>query len=209
MKLISPLDASGYNEGTRKQLLIWISLVIFILIASSAALNTYLNRNYDKDNEMKADTIYVGKGVKEIQIGDPIENIIKEYGDPERRVDTENAIWLIYRNDRGVDILLSNVTKKVIEIRFNEGFQGEMEGGISIGDNLDEIYHSISNPKVIIDENLSDSQSYIAGSDRVLYRRIDENGDIALYKYIDSERGVLFWADGNKVIIQIVVFNPY
>jgi hypothetical protein len=44
------------------------------------------------------------------------------------------------------------------------------------------------------------------GTDRVLYEQVID-GNITAYKYIDAERGILYWFNLNKELTQIVVFK--
>ena len=152
--------------------------------------------------------IYPGYGTKSIRIGDPIDEIYDQFGDPEDEVETENTIWLNYWNSHGIDFLVANDTGEVIEIRFREGYDGELEGGVSVGDPIQKAFDEISDPREIYDTNYSQTHESVYGGYGILYRQLGEDGNITSYKYIDNQKGVLFWADENEEIIQIVIFKP-
>ncbi len=154
-------------------------------------------------------TIHEGVGLDSIKIGDDLDKITGLYGEPENRFDSDDTIWLGYREKEGVDFLLNKQTEEVIEIRFNPGFLGSLENGLSIGSMLDEVLNLSDGALTTVKINLSEAQNYSMGWDRVLYEVIDGTGETVSYKFIDAKKGILFWFDSNGISTQIVVFNPY
>mgnify|MGYP006297097205 FL=1 len=182
--------------------------VSLILILSFFAIIFGDPDRIDEKEGMEEGIIYPGIGIKTVRIGDPIGIVYDEFGDPVNEIETGETIWLNYRDPHGIDFLISNYTNRVLEIRFQEGYAGELKGGVSIGDTLEDGFDAVSNPEEIRDTNYSQTHESVYGGDRILYRQIGEGGNITAYKYIDQENGVVFWADESESITQIVVFDP-
>lgn len=188
------------DKSTMKRIV--LPLIIFVIVA--LLILSYLRLPVeDEDN----DIIYEGKGLDSIQIGDDLDKIIDQFGEPEDRVDSDNSIWLSYRENEGIDFVLSNQTERIIEIRFNLGFSGSLSNGISIGSNLDDVLNNSGGANIRVQTNYSEAQDLTYGIDKVLYEQTID-GDITAYKFIDAKKGILYWFDSNQKITQIVVFNP-
>lgn len=196
------------KTSRKKQSIIIISLISLTILIAVILFLFFFSFGDGNSDRMEKGKIYLGKGILEIQIENSINNVYTEFGDPDTRVDTESTIWLVYWDDYGMDILISNYSKKVIEIRFNEAFPGEMEDGITVGDDLNIAFDVISRPKEIFDGNYSVTHQSLYGDDRVLYRQIGDDGNVSAYKYSDNRNGVIFWADENQIITQIVIIKP-
>jgi hypothetical protein len=183
-----------------------ISVVVIVAVICSISVGLLLLGGEEKEDN---NTIYGGIGLTSIKIGDDLDKILSIYGDPENRVDSSDTIWLGYREKEGIDFLLNKQTEEIIEIRFNPGFQGSLENGISIGSKLDEVLNLSGGATTNVRVNVSEAQNYSYGWDRVLYEVVDVAGETISYKFIDAKKGILFWFDSNGVLTQIIVFNPY
>ncbi|MDG6225813.1 MAG: hypothetical protein QCI82_09915 [Candidatus Thermoplasmatota archaeon] len=177
--------------------------IIFLIIAAGVLSFLILG-----ESEQHEADIIPGEGLKEVKIGEDLDKVMEIFGQPDERADLENWIWISYRQGRGIDFLFSNETKRVMEIRINEGFEGSLEGGISIGDDLEKVFLTMGPPLKRIDLSKGEIENHPEGGDRVLYGQHDGSGTIEAYKYIDENRGILFWADPDMTILQIVVTEP-
>ncbi len=182
-----------------------ISVVVIVIVISSIFAGLLL---LDEEKKEVNNTIYEGVGISSIKIGDDLDKILSTYGDPEDRVNSSNTIWLDYREKEGIDFLLSNESMKIIEIRFNPGFQGSLENGISIGSKLDEVLNLSGGAATNVSVNVSEAKNYSYGWDMVLYEVVDGAGETISYKFVDAKKGILFWFDSKGVLIQIIVFSP-
>ncbi len=184
----------------------------FIAIGIVASLIIVGFVYFGGDEEKKEDAkkiIIEGKGLDEIQIGDELSKIVEVFGDPESSSETDTFIWVKYHEKNGIDFLLSKQTGKITEIRFNTGFKGNLESGITIGTDLNSVLDAYGGANKILKTNRDGSDKYIFGSDKVLYQQIGANGLISFSKFIHAEKGILFWFGPDENVTQIVVFNPY
>jgi len=178
-----------------------------IMIVLSLIISTVFLVISDND-EGHANTMFAGTGLDSIKLGEDMDDIQDLYGEPEVRDDSENVIWLSYRNKEGLDFLVSKQTDKIIEIRFNQGFDGSCEDGLKIGSSLEEVLDKRGDAKEIVKANQTEASGVVFGTDKVLYEIIDDDGDTVSYKFIDGKDGILFWFDSREKITQIVVFSP-
>lgn len=176
-------------------------IVVFVIIAGLFLVG--------EDKEEPENTIYEGIGLSSIQIGDDLDKVLDIYGDPEDRIDSGNNLWLGYREKEGIDFLLNNQSEEIIEIRFNPGFSGSLENGISIGSMLGEVLNQSGGALNSTIINATESHNYSHGWDRVLYEIVDDTGEMVSYKFIDAKKGILFWFDSSGMSIQIIVFTPF
>jgi hypothetical protein len=201
---ISEEKGTGGRAKGRKKFIGIIIAVALILIITSLSLYYLIEGGEAGDN-----TILPGEGFDDIKIGDDMDSIIDDYGAPEERSDTGNTIWISYRSENGLDFLISNRTGKIMEIRFNEGYDGSLGNGLKIGDDLDLLFEKEGSPLLVVDATRENVHNNSEGGDRVLYRQMNNDGMVEAYKYVDERRGILFWADMNRIISQIVVFEPF
>ncbi|MGA1873409.1 MAG: HAAS signaling domain-containing protein [Thermoplasmatota archaeon] len=160
------------------------------------------------DNEDNNNSIFIGKGLERVDLNDGRDEIINEYGVPEEREETDTTLWISYRSQYGLDFLLARCGDHILEIRINMGFEGKTEEGIGIGDDLDNVFLNISEPLLSVDVDWDDAHRNARGGDRVLYNQMEGGGNVMAFKYIDQKKGVLFWADSDRKITQIVIFEP-
>jgi hypothetical protein len=196
---------SGRPRGMKRIIVPVLALIIaaaLIWVAVSFFIDSGDDNPGPEDN-----TIIEGKGLEAIQIGDRLDKITKLYGEPDYRNDDEDLIWLDYRDSNGIDFLVLNQTQKIIEIRFNPGYDGATSSGISIGSPLDDALNASGGALNTYQANQTETHSVSLGSDRVLYEQYIE-GNLTVYKFIDSKRGILYWASVDREITQIVVFRP-
>lgn len=163
----------------------------------------------DDDEEQHDIIIYPGKGLINIQIGDDLDKIKEEFGEPEEIVDANKNTWVSYNKKLGIDFLLNKTTTKIKEIRFNTGFTGQLENGISLNSNLNDVLNGSGGAQTTVQVNYSEYQQTSDGYDRVLYELIDENNIVTNCKFIDSKQGILYWFDTDKKVTQIVVFRAF
>jgi hypothetical protein len=176
-------------------------IVVFTIIAGLLLVG--------EDDEEKENTIYEGVGLSSIQIGDDLNKVLSIYGDPEERIDSGNTIWLDYREKEGIDFLLNNQSQKIVEMRFNPGFDGSLENGITVGSMLNDVLNLSGGAHNSTKINVSESHDYTHGWDRVLYEIMDDTGDTVSYKFIDAKNGTLYWFDSSGMSIQIIIFTPF
>ena len=144
-----------------------------------------------------------------MQMGDMEERIIGWYGEPEEKVVTANMIGLAYHEVAGIDFLIDNNTKKVLEVRFNEGFDWATINQVSIGSSLNEVLNLSGGANKTVQISSNDTLNQSHGSDKVLYEIVDGGNNKVAYKFIDSKSGILVWFDRDGRSTQIVVFDPY
>lgn len=184
--------------------LIAICIVATIIIAGFV----YFGKDDGKKEDEKK-IIIEGKGLDDIQIGDDLSKIIEVFGDPESRSETDTFIWVKYHEKNGLDFLLSKQTGTITEIRFNVGFNGNLESGLTIGSALELVLDKYDGAKKTLKTNREGLETFLFGGDKVLYEQVDGNGVTTTYKFIHDEKGILFWFGADKNVTQIVVFNPY
>ncbi len=203
------IDETGSLSRTNRYSLRNYLITVSVIIVSGALVlaGLYLLRE-PQGEEDEDDIIYMGKGLNRISVGDTADDVQDEFGTPDSTVEGEGTIWMNYRVKTGIDFLILSATGKVVEMRFNEGFQGSLENGIEIGSTLELVLGKMGGAKMTVGANRTATHANLYGSDRVLYQQLDPDGNITAYKFIDEGEGVLFWCDENGVTIQIVVFEP-
>jgi len=144
-----------------------------------------------------------------MQRTDMEERIKGWYGEPEDKVVTNNTIWIKYHEVAGLDFLIDNTTKKVLEVRFNEGFDWATINQVSIGSSLDDVLDLNGGANRIVQISSDDSLNLSHGTDKVLYEIVDGANNIVHHKFIDSKMGIMYWFDGEEKCSQIVLFDPY
>jgi hypothetical protein len=208
-QLLEEHESTGGSEKPgRKRMIIPILLFIIVILIIIIGL-FYISMNYENDEKGLGDnTIIEGKGLESIQIDDSYSTITKRLGDPEGEVETDTTIWVKYNKKHKIDFLLAKNTETIIEIRFNEGYEGSLENGIKVGSSLDRVLNASGGTNRVVDANLTETAGSVFGSDKVLYNKtIDEK--IISYKFIDSKKGILFWFNTDREVTQIVVFKPF
>ncbi|MFH1708182.1 MAG: PEGA domain-containing protein, partial [Planctomycetota bacterium] len=136
-----------------------------------------------------------GVGYQEVKLGKTTEQIIQTLGEPEERSETGH-IWLVWRKSLGIDIIFPGGTAR--EIRFNPGFKGTMANGIGIGSEMDAVLKAYGQPNNTSEVGSSEN----AFADQTLY--VLPMG----YKILYVPKGILFWFDTNKKVIQFVIVTP-
>jgi hypothetical protein len=192
------------KKGKRNQIIITVLSVIIVAILVSAGLFILLQ----DDNKPPGTEIIPGKGNERVEIGNSMEDVLEEYGEPEERIDSANTIWFSYRDLRGIDILISNDTGSVMEIRFNEGYTGKLASDIGVGSNISLLFEKEGGPEMEYDVREWLVRYHPGGYDRVLYRVFNESGNHISNKYMDGRTGILYWMTPEGEITQITVFEP-
>ncbi len=190
------------NNKTSAIKRIILSISVIAIVALLILINFMSPVENNNDN-----IIFEGKGLNSIQIDDNLDKIIDQYGEPEYRSDSGDFIWVSYVGEYGIDFLLTKQTEEIIEIRFNPVFKGSLSNGISIGSILDDVLNKSGGAKITVQANYSEIHGVTFGTDRVLYEQIID-GNITTYKFIDAEKGILYWFYLDKKLTQIVVFKP-
>jgi hypothetical protein len=198
------IPVSGTKKSNKKKVVASI-IAVCVVLSLIFAIFTVIDFNDEKKDDK---TIIPGKGLEVIQIGDDLDEVKDVFGEPEYIVDSNELIWVSYRYEKGIDFLISNYTDKIVEIRFNSGFNGALANEISIGSTLDDVLNESGDAKNTVQANLTETTNVLLGSDRVLYEQIYE-GNLTAYKFVDAKKGILYWFDLDKTVTQIVVFRPY
>jgi len=150
-----------------------------------------------------------GIGLDYVQIRDGLDKIIDLYGEPEIRMEENDTIWLAYREKANIDFLFEDANQTLIEIRFNEGFEGALTNGIRVGSSKEEVLNLSGGANKTVQISANDTLNLSHGSNKVLYEIVDGGNNTVAYKYIDAIRGILYWFDIDGISTQIVVFDPY
>ncbi len=137
------------------------------------------------------------------------ERIIGIYGEPEKKVDANGTVWMVYHAAAGVDLLLDNTTREVLEVRFNDGFDYATVNGISIGSSMDDALEKIGGANDTVKSSFSDRKNLAHGVDRILYEQVDGDNKTMAYMFINAPDGFLFWCDKDRTVTQMVVFEAY
>jgi hypothetical protein len=198
---------SGRPRGMKRIIIPLLALIIAAALIW-VALSFFIDSEDDDEPEPEDNTIIEGQGLEAIKIGDRLDKITKLYGEPDYRNDDEDLIWLDYRDSDGIDFLVLNQTQKIIEMRFNPGYDGSTTSGIAIGSSLDDALNASGGALNTYQANQTETHSVSLGSDRVLYEQYID-GNLTSYKFIDSKKGILYWANEDKEITQIVVFRSH
>lgn len=150
-------------------------------------------------------TIVPGRGLQALGIGDSKQDVLAALGAPEKGSTND---WLIYKDQYGLDFVLYKDGSELIgEMRFNPGFDGKTPGGAGFGDSLDLALQESGGALKHVKAAPEQTHGVTLGVDRVLYEQ--QHGEVtSAYKFIDANKGILYWADADKRITQIVVFRP-
>jgi len=194
-----------YRKPSTKNTFLALAIlcVLGILALTDAQEATPKNENPPANPATLAGPILAGRGLEEVGVGDMRDAVIGVLGAPER--DSEER-WLKYRLRYGLDFILS-MNDCVAEMRFNPGFRGKTTGGAGIGDSLDKAIGESGGALKTVQADSPETHGVTKGTDRVLYEKKDDGHTTSAFKFIDAKRGILYWADENKRITQIVVFN--
>ena len=119
-----------------------------------------------------AETIKEGAGIGEFAVGADLAALTKAVG--------EGTSWIQWPA-KHVDCLMDK-NGRAIELRFNEGFEGETSKGIGIGSSEREVRKAYGKPSRVDDKK--------AGTKKIEY----------------TDQGILFWIN-NNLVTQIVVFK--
>ena len=124
-------------------------------------------------------------------------------------MEENDTIWLAYREKANIDFLFEDANQTLIEIRFNEGFEGALTNGIRVGSSKEEVLNLSGGANKTVQISANDTLNLSHGSNKVLYEIVDGGNNTVAYKYIDAIRGILYWFDIDGISTQIVVFDPY
>ena len=194
-------DLGPMEVGTMKKL----ALIICLMLSLTILVGCIDEGGDDDDGD---DVIYFGKGLEAIEIGDTEYDVIERYGEPDEDVESGGTRWLSYREDHDIDFLTNRSSHRIIEIRFNVGYEGETENGIDFDTELDDVLEEHGGALLEVNATPGEVQSITHGANRVLYIQ-KEGGNITAYKFMDARKGVLYWFNEEGEINQIVVFDPY
>lgn len=152
------------------------------------------------------DLIIPGEGMKDIKIGDTTQEVLEQYGEPEDVVMNNYTIWWSYRSETGLDFLFSNITGLIIEIRFNEGYRGKLEGGIGLGSGLEEVLSHHNGAMTIISVSYVLPEPGEREKNRVLYNVLGEEDLVQYRVFYDDNMGIMYWFNMGDIVTQIVVY---
>jgi len=174
-------------------------LVTMIIIVSYIFLIDRVG--HDDDDEW----IIPGRGYDGIGIGDPREDILEKYGEPEETLVSNYTIWWSYRDFHGVDFLFTNSSNKLIEFRFNEKFKGSQENGIGLGTDLNTVLNEHGGALMRINVSYVLPAPEYLEKNRVLYTIIGEEDIVKARVFFDQNEGILYWFNMSDIVTQIVV----
>ncbi|MCK5560138.1 MAG: hypothetical protein KAJ51_06075, partial [Thermoplasmata archaeon] len=198
------------RKKEKKKRAIPIIAVTIVAIIIIAGIFLFIPAEDSENNDIKiGGTIYEGKGLDSLQIGDSQQEVIDKLGQPNSRSDQSYTIWLNYRENYGIDLLINRNTDLVTEIRFNEGFDGGLSSGITIGTHITEVLNQYNGPTRTLRASSDDTHSCVYGSHKILYMVEDEDNNIVSFKYVDAGSGILFWFGADEMVIQVDVFSPF
>ncbi|MGD0551089.1 MAG: M56 family metallopeptidase [Sedimentisphaerales bacterium] len=151
-------------------------------------------------------TVKEGVGFDEFVVGDANctgEFIKRKLGETEEEWKNEKeGWWLAYHKKYGLDFFLNLQKNTLYEIRLNEGFKGKLSSGISMSSAKQDVFAVYGEP--IREEVVGNFDKRF--EDRVLLlRESDWVKGAHIAKIYYSDKGLLFWFDGDK-IIQMVVY---
>lgn len=208
-EMLEEKSESSTKKDKKKRVIpiIAVTIVAIIIIAS---IFLFIPAEDSENNDIKiAGTIYEGKGLDSLQIGESRQEVIDKLGQPNSRSDQTYTIWLNYRDNYGIDLLINRNTDLVTEIRFNEGFDGGLSNGITIGTHINEVLNQYNGPTRTLRASSDDTHNCAYGSHKILYMVEDEDNNIISFKYVDASSGILFWFDADEKVIQVDVFSPF
>jgi hypothetical protein len=151
--------------------------------------------------------ISAGGGNTRIRVGDKIDKAVRVLGQPERRVVTRGMVWLVYWKRHKMDLLAYKETKEIAEIRFNIGYKGRLSNGVGLCSKLKDVLKSSGGALKTVRARVPKKLSWSRGSNRVLYE-ITYKGVHGSYLFRDHCRGILYWFNLDKRVIQIVTSRP-
>lgn len=194
------------DSSKNRSILTLVGTILILIVL--ALVSIWINSNDEKDHEDEIETeiIYPGRGLLSIGIGNSYGEVIRHFGVPEDEMKGDDYLWISYRGSDGIDFLISNETDRIIEMRFNDGFDGSLENGVSVGMPMDDVILPYGDDVPLIDIT-EDNRSYLTDNRSiVLYRIPWEEDDVFSYIFFDREEGFLVWADNERMITQIVVY---
>ncbi len=197
------------KKSSKRSLILSVLTICTVILLITAGLVFFGVFNEENGNDIDDNTIHPGKGLKSIQVGDDLEKVIDIYGNPEEREETINTIWVVYHKKNGIDFLLNKQTSKILEIRFNPGFDGALENSISFESSLEEVLNKSGGALKTVQTSYGFPQPLTPDVDRVLFEQLAAGGKVMAYEFIDAREGILFWFDSDKNVTQIVVFEPF
>lgn len=145
-------------------------------------------------------TVKEGIGFDDVIVGDPKctkELLISKFGQPEDAGKYKEQ-WLNYRNKYGFDFWL-NQDGLLTEIRFNPGFKGRLQSGISMQSKMEDVFRVYGKP--VAEENIEKSQ--MRADNQTLFLISSEKPQNSYIWY--KQNWVRFWFVGEK-INQIITF---
>lgn len=152
----------------------------------------------------KTYTITAGKGLEIIGIGDTAQQVEKVFGSAFEKDEFNRSYKLAY-DKAGVDFILRKDSNKITEIHFNEGFRGNLGGGLRMGSSLEQVVSKTGGVKKRVNASPEEAQSLQMGSDRILYTQ-RMGREITAYELTDSKKGINYWFDADKKLVQVVVY---
>ncbi len=111
-------------------------------------------KTIDPKTMIGTNRIYPGIGFDGFTAKTRPDDIKARYGQPDPE---GNRSWLVYRKRRGVDFLFGMGGRLLVEIRFNPGFRGKIEGtNIGIGSRDNQVFAQFGQPDKV--EQVADAK---------------------------------------------------
>jgi len=209
------LGKDSANEAKPSWLPSAIAMMLIgsFLIPISLAMSSRLKTDTEpaaKKLDYSSVTPEEGIGFDDIIVGDANctrEFIISKLGQPNEDLKDQetNGWWINYKEKYGIDFWLdkNNVLK---EIRFNKGFKGKLQSGISMSSSKYDVFKVYGKPveeKLVSNLNERVGRKLVHSENQILYKHESWKPEVSKIYY--NKHWLLFWFRDNK-INQFVVF---
>jgi len=148
-------------------------------------------------------TIIEGRGLKTIGVGDDTEQALLVLGPPDSVHGGPDLVQLVYKKTHKFHFLVRRKEHKIVEARFDRGYQGRLTNGIGLDAPLSEVLRLYGGANKTVTVSMEDAHHCSQGTDKVLYHAL-KDGKVAAHKFITTRHGVLFWFDAEGRVSQIV-----
>lgn len=170
-----------------------VVLILSLIISAGFAMNNK-PKKVPEQKDYSSVVIKEGIGFDDVIVGDPNctrEFLISKFGQPDKQ---STAQWLNYNSKYGLDFWFSS-DGLLSELRFNPGFKGRLESGISMDSAMQDVFKIYGYP--VKEENVLDMTRHF--ENQTLYKTLQFS------KIFYNQNHLLFWFKGDK-INQFVIY---
>lgn len=201
--------------NTRRHGTTWLGLVCLLTLGAIAltdapaqpAETSKTDTPRTADERYAPDKVYTirpGKGLDLVAIGDSVKKVESVLGTPAKKHDLEHIYRYAY-DSVGIELIVPKQSECVAEMAFDRGFRGRLEQGLGMGSSLDDVAAKTGGIKQRIDATAEGDDARLAGGDRVLYSR-KPGKEPFVYELTDVPHGINYRFDGDKKLVQVVVY---